>query len=36
MARKIEDFGEKIGGAKKDLWRGRGIIEEDLSEFNSS
>lgn len=26
----IEDFGEKIGGAKKDLWRVRGMISDDL------
>lgn len=31
--RKIEDFGEKIGGARKDLWRTRGIQEEDLHEM---
>ena len=27
--RKITDFGEKIGGARKDLWRTHGIQEED-------
>lgn len=30
-----EDFGEKIGGAKKDLWRDRGLYVDDLSEMNS-
>jgi len=29
------DFGEKIGGAKKDLWKDRGIISEDLIQMNS-
>lgn len=29
-----EDFGEKIGGAKKDLWRDRGLYVEDLSGMN--
>jgi len=27
---KTEDFGQKIGGARKDLWATRGIIAEDL------
>lgn len=31
--RKIVDFGEKIGGARKDLWKTRGIQEEDLYEM---
>lgn len=26
----IQDFGEKIGGAKKDLWRRRGLNVTDL------
>ena len=36
MARKIkhEDFGEKIGGVKKDLWRERGLIASDLTSMN--
>ena len=25
-----EDFGEKIGGAKKDLWKDRGLYADDL------
>lgn len=25
-----EDFGEKIGGAKKDLWKDRGLYVDDL------
>ena len=29
-----EDFGEKIGGAKKDLWRDRGLYVDDLSGMN--
>jgi hypothetical protein len=28
------DFGEKIGGAKKDLWRQRGLLSGDLSSMN--
>lgn len=31
---KLEDFGEKIGGARKDSWSGRGLILDDLSEMN--
>lgn len=30
-----EDFGEKIGGAKKDLWSERGLYADDLSQMNS-
>lgn len=29
-----EDFGEKIGGAKKDLWRDRGLYVDDLDGMN--
>ena len=29
-----EDFGEKIGGAKKDLWSGRGLYAADLEDMN--
>lgn len=29
MNNKIEDFGAKIGGARKDLWKGRGLSWED-------
>lgn len=32
---RIEDFGEKIGGARKDLWRGRGLTIEDLKNMNA-
>lgn len=32
----IQDFGEKIGGAKKDLWKERGMILSDLSEMNDA
>ncbi len=32
----INDFGEKIGGAKKDLWKERGMIISDLSEMNDA
>ena len=30
MAEKIRDFGEFIGGAQKDLWRQKGLSEDDL------
>lgn len=33
---KIEDFGEKIGGARKDLWIGRGLAEDDLYSMNDA
>lgn len=29
-----EDFGAKIGGAKKDLWKVRGLMVDDLGEMN--
>ena len=29
-----EDFGEKIGGAKKDLWKDRGLLAADLDAMN--
>jgi len=29
-----EDFGEKIGGAKKDLWTKRGLYSSDLEAMN--
>jgi hypothetical protein len=29
-----DDFGEKIGGAKKDLWRARGLLSDDLTGMN--
>ena len=29
-----EDFGEKIGGAKKDLWKDRGLYVNDLDDMN--
>ena len=32
---KIEDFGEKIGGARKDTWKTIGMKISDLSEMNS-
>lgn len=31
---KIEDFGEKIGDAKKDLWKQRGLLVSDLTYMN--
>ena len=36
MAKELlhEDFGEKIGGAKKDLWAARGLYVDDLLEMN--
>lgn len=33
---RIEDFGEKIGGARKDLWIGRGLGLEDLDCMNEA
>lgn len=30
----IQDFGEKIGGAKKDLWKERGLAISDLTGMN--
>ena len=32
----IQDFGEKIGGAKKDLWKEKGLSIEDLLEMNDA
>ena len=32
----IQDFEEKIGGAKKDLWKDRGLIIDDLLEMNDA
>ena len=34
MVGKIEDFGEKIGGAKKDLWKTRALGLADLDILN--
>lgn len=34
MAEKITDFGQYIGGAQKDLWRQRGLSEDDLKYMN--
>lgn len=34
--KKIEDFGEKIGGAKKDTWRKRGITIADIDDMNEA
>lgn len=31
--RNIEDFGEKIGGARKDIWRSRGLNIDDLKDL---
>lgn len=31
---KIEDFGEKIGGARKDQWNTRGLLVDDLDGMN--
>lgn len=33
---KIQDFGNKIGGAKKDLWKLRGLILEDIIDMNDT
>lgn len=37
MAKSVQhsDFGEKIGGAKKDLWRQRGLLPDDLGDMNN-
>ena len=32
----IQDFGEKIGGARKDLWKMRGLNEEDLLDMTDA
>ena len=32
----IKDFGEKIGGARKDIWKERGLMVEDLEEMTSA
>ena len=32
--KKIEDFGKKIGGARKDLWKDRGLSVNDLADMN--
>lgn len=31
-----EDFGKKIGGARKDIWAARGLMETDLNEMNDA
>ena len=33
---KINDFGKKIGGARKDMWAGRNLIVEDLLTMNDA
>ena len=30
---KLNDFGEKIGGARKDLWAIRGLMSSDLADL---
>lgn len=32
--KKIQDFGNKIGGARKDLWRERGMLASDIEDMN--
>jgi hypothetical protein len=32
--RQHDDFGEKIGGARKDLWQKRGLYSDDLEGMN--
>lgn len=34
MTKRIEDFGTKIGGAKKDVWKVRGLKVEDLDDID--
>lgn len=29
----INDFGEKIGGARKDIWKERGLMVENLADM---
>ena len=31
---KLDDFGEKIGGARKDQWSSRGLFTDDLDQMN--
>ena len=31
----INDFGKKIGGARKDTWKGRGLSLSDLCEMTA-
>lgn len=33
---KIEDFGKKIGGARKDLWKDRGLDITDIQNMNAA
>lgn len=33
---KITDFGKKIGGARKDVWKSRGLSLDDLSELSDA
>lgn len=33
MPKKITDFGEKISGARKDLWALRGLLVSDFTEM---
>lgn len=33
---KINDFGAKIGGARKDLWKCRGLVIDDISDMSSA
>ena len=32
----IQDFGQKIGGARKDLWSWRGLMTSDIENFNKA
>lgn len=32
----IKDFGEKIGGSKKNLWRERTLLIDDLNDMNNA
>ena len=34
LAGQLGDFGEKIGGARKDLWKDRGLYAADLDAMN--
>ncbi len=36
MPKTTRDFGEKIGGARKDLWGARGLLSSDLDDMNEA
>ena len=36
MEKKIEDFGNKIGGARKDTWKARGLSLDDVAQMTNN